>query len=78
MTLDEARVIFPPMWTVYDRPRDFVDGYVVRLWWGLVPEPTMKTFSTLTEARAHVANEGGCFRIPREAADDPAVLETWL
>lgn len=78
MTLDEARVIFPPMWTVYDHPRDFADGYVVRLWWGEIPEPQGEAFSTLAQARAYVAKEGGCFCIPRSETDSPSILETWM
>jgi len=78
LTLEEARKVFPPMWTIYDRPTDFPESYVVRLWWGVTPEPDAHSFPTLAEAREHVAIHGGCFYIPRAPSDDPAVLETWL
>ena len=76
--LEEARKLFPPMWTIYDHPRDHPDSFVVRLWWGETPEPDAHPYPTLVQAREHVAEHGGCFRIPREPNDDPAVLETWL
>lgn len=76
--LEEARKIFPPMWTVYDRPKEHPDSYVVRLWWGETPEEHAWVFDTLIEARFMIENAGGCFCIPREPNDDPAVLETWL
>lgn len=78
MTLDEARKVFPPMWTIYEKPRDFPDKWCVRVWWGEVSEPTGHACDSLELARLVVEKQGGCFRIPRSPDDDPVIVESWL
>lgn len=78
MGLDEARKRFPPIWVIYDHPRDDPEHFVVRRWYGLVKEETAAAFSTLPEAREHIALEGGSVRLSRAEEDDPVILETWL
>ena len=78
MDLEQARKVFPPMWTVYDSPKDYPDSIVVRLWWGETHEPHAWAFDTLIEARFMIENAGGCYRIPRQPDDDPVIVETWL
>jgi hypothetical protein len=51
MDLEEARKRLPPMWTVYEHPADQPDKFVVRVWYGEVPEPQCTTHDTLDEAR---------------------------
>jgi hypothetical protein len=67
------------LWTIYERPRDFPEGYVLRSWrttgeWQVPGEASY--FGDLEAARAAVP--AGLFRLPRQDDDDPAVLETWL
>lgn len=78
MNLEEARKHFPPIWVIYDHPRDYPHHFVVRLWYGLIPEEDVAPFETLHEARQYIANSGGCARLRRHENDDPAILETWL
>ena len=78
MPLSRARVVFPPLWVVYERPADFPMGYVVRLWWGLTPEPVAHPFSTLRQARLFILDAGGCARFAPQQGDEPQVLESWL
>jgi hypothetical protein len=78
MTLDEARKVFPPMWTIYEKPADYPDKWVVRMWWGEVPEPRAGVCDSLELARALIEEAGGCFPIPRMPGDAPAIVETWL
>ena len=73
-----ARVVFPPMWVVYMRPDDFPMGYVVRVWWGMTPEPEARTFATLLDARQAIVDAGGCHRMDPQLGDEPQVFETWL
>jgi hypothetical protein len=70
-------------WAVYDHPRDAPPGrpYVVRRW-RIVrgrTEPVLdrvaQSAATLAEARALIPE--GLFRIPRQAGDDPVLLEVW-
>jgi hypothetical protein len=67
-------------YTIYDRPRDYPEGFVVREW--LIergnpqPQPGRSwTAVSLAGARSWVPD--GLFRIPRSADDDPRILETW-
>src|SRR5579864_6488168 len=69
-----------PMFTVYDRPEDFPDHIVARLWTSL-PEPRPTTFllraSTIGPVRDFLAALG-LTHLSRSPEDNPAVLETWL
>ena len=78
LPLHMARTVFPPMWVVYERPADFPSGYVVRLWWGMTPEPDAHRFARLMQARQFIVDAGGCVRFARQLGDEPQVLESWL
>jgi hypothetical protein len=68
------------MWTVYERPNDFPQGYVARRWviagGKATPTQTAFTASTLDEIRRNFAPWFTC--LPREPSDDPVIVETWL
>jgi hypothetical protein len=67
------------VWTIYQAPKDFPDGFVTRPWTitGRGPEPGMAQLSmTLEQARQNVPQ--GLYRMDRQPGDDPAVLETWI
>jgi len=78
LPLHMARVVFPPMWVVCERPLDFPDGWTVRVWWGMTPEPRGYGFATLELARGFIQRNGGCVRFERQQGDDPVVCESWL
>jgi hypothetical protein len=78
LPLHMARQVFPPLWVVCERPVDFPDGYTVRVWWGMTPEPQAQGFATLELARAFIADAGGCFRFARQQGDEWPVCESWL
>jgi len=70
-----------PMWTIYDHPLDFPAHFVVRM--HVVDgsgEPKVYCFGvvclSLEDAREQVPVY--CTRLPREPADDPMIVETWL
>ena len=68
-------------WTIYERPDDYPNGYVVRgfeiLSDGTVePQPRPRFFTTLDEARAWIPD--GCICAPRLEVDAPSIVETWL
>ena len=67
------------IWTIYERPKDFPGGFVVRPWTitrgGPAPGMAQVT-GTLEEARDLVPP--GLYRTDRAPADDPTIVETWL
>jgi len=78
MTLEEAKKCFPPIWVVYDRPRDFPTSLVVRIWYGEVADPGGALYPSLPHARAAILNAGGSVKLARHPEDDPCIAETWL
>jgi len=78
MTLDEAAKIFPPIWTIYDRPEDHPEHVIVRMWFGLVPHPEAGRVATIEEARRLIRMAGGSVCLPRGDDDAPCIVESWL
>ena len=75
MELDQDFTI----WTIYEAPADFPDGFVTRPWTitGRGPTPGMAHLAgTLEDARANVP--AGLIRMDRAADDDPTIVETWI
>ena len=71
-----------PMITIYERPDEFPDEYVARLWLMRrgVAEPGM-TGHLLRSASLDALREmlpPGLHRLPREPGDEEAIVETWL
>lgn len=69
------------MWTVYDRPRDYPNGYIARRYLvtakGAFPTDEVETSPLLAELRRRFARRGlSC--LTRDPADHPTVVETWL
>lgn len=79
MDIEQARKKFPPMWTIYDHPRDYPDKFVVRLWHGPDnSEPQVSTHETLGEARQSIVNQGGSGFLSPSPGEDPCIVETWI
>jgi len=76
--LEEAKQKYPPMWTIYDHPKDHPQHIVVRVFYGEVQEFTVAVYDTLDEARRAVHEAGGTFNLMRHDTDDPAIIETWI
>jgi hypothetical protein len=69
------------IWTIYRRPADYPDvPYVVRHFRAratdVVAGDVVAAVDTLDEARTAIPK--GLFLIPRAAADDPVIVESWL
>jgi hypothetical protein len=79
MSLDEAKNRFPPLWVIYDHPKDFNAQVVVRVSFGMVSEPlpTLRC-DTLKEAREFVRSLGASLKLPRNMSDDPCIIESWI
>lgn len=68
------------MWVIYDRPKDFLDQYVVRQWFigpGVIfADEQAYLAATLEAARAMIPT--GLTPIPRKPDDDPVIVEVWI
>lgn len=68
------------MWTVFERPDDYPDGFIARLF--LVRRSIVRatdttvTGPTLDAVRAQLPP--GLYNLGREAGDKPSVVETWI
>lgn len=68
------------MWVVYERPRDYPEGFVARChritpghtW----PTPDAVFAKTLEEVRELLPF--GLYRLPRNPCDDACIVETWI
>ena len=77
LPLEVARARMPPIWVIYDHPKDFPAHFVVRVWYGLTPDPQVHVFDTLDAARAAVIQRGACANC-RAECDEPVIAEVWL
>lgn len=69
------------MYVIYDRPADWPNGFVVRVWLVnramTVPGPVLGSdVPTLEEARALVPI--GHVNVGRDPADDDKIVEVWV
>lgn len=68
------------IWTIYDRPLDFPDRVVVRRFEVTGGQtratPGVSVHETLDQARASLSP--GLFCFPRQAGDEPQIVECWL
>lgn len=71
-----------PIITVYEKPLDYPDDYVARVWeiQGSRPKPTniAITRNSIQEIREDIMAAGFGIRIPRAEDDDPHIVETWM
>lgn len=69
------------MWTIYDHPSDFPDGYIARRW-EVTAGVTAATSDTLVNSDLEPLREEmlarGLHRLHRDTNDDPTIVETWL
>ena len=78
MTLEDARKVFPPIWTVYRQPADFPHNWVVRCWFGEIPDPHHALCHSLIEARQFIEQAGGSFCLHRQPGDAASIVESWI
>jgi hypothetical protein len=70
------------MWTIYDHPLDYPNGYIARRWKvggpGPDPIPTSDTFAAATLDGVRALLPPGLTRLGRLPDDDPTIVETWV
>ena len=66
-----------PIWVIYDRPDDYPNRYVVRKFYGNMPTDELYGGRDLEELRTMLA-KSKLIRFPRDATDDPKIVEAWM
>jgi len=68
-----------PMWVVYDRPTDFPENVIARMWLTLPRcEPTSVAVIGGTVDAVRDALPPGLVRLDRNPGDEPQIVEVWL
>lgn len=68
----------PPLtaWSVFERPREFPEGFLARRFVGVVPTEEVVRGDSLAAVRSQIPR--GLAMLPRDAADDPKLREVWI
>lgn len=74
-------VVLMGVWTVYERPRDYPQGFVGHLFeiraGGITHPSGNRVFGpTLESVRAQLPP--GLHRMPRDPNDEPQIVESWI
>lgn len=64
------------IWTVYERPTDYPQGFIARLYRNGTATQAIVTGDTLDAVRGGIPL--GLCRMARHPSDDPVIVETWL
>ena len=69
-----------PMAVIYQKPKDYPDNYVVRIFDGKTGRPTDVAIlrNTLEECREDIQKSGYSTCFPRSRYDDPVIVESWV
>ena len=67
------------VWTIYERPADYPQGFVVRPFeiTSFGPQPGSARYASDLEAARRLVPPG-LYCLPRQAGDDPVVVESWI
>lgn len=68
-----------PMWVVYEKPKDFPNECIARLWYTIPGVELTDTVikGELDDIRKHIEDRGFTC-IGRRPDDDPVIKEVWL
>jgi hypothetical protein len=69
------------LYVIYERPRDYPDHFVCRLWINsLAIDPPCAICSTLEEVRRKLRHQvpAGLINLGRFPEDDPTIVEVWV
>jgi len=73
------------MFAIYDHPRDFPAGFIVRAWrvcchdgQSTEPDGSSLALAALSLEQARAMLPPGLFRLDRTTDDDPTLIEVWL
>jgi hypothetical protein len=66
-----------PLYVIYRFPSDYPEHFVVRCWYGPVPDQEPFCLAPTLEA-ARAALPPGLAHLARDPNDDPAIAEVWI
>lgn len=77
--VDFSELAFPLV-TIYEKPLDFPDAFVARIWDGKGVKPTavMIKRDSLQKIREDIMAAGFATCFIRAEDDDPCIVETWM
>jgi hypothetical protein len=64
------------MWTIYDRPRDYPEGFIARRF--EFDTPTGDTLKGELDEIRKVLWQAGLLKLTRNDQDEPQIVETWV
>jgi len=67
----------PPIWVVYDHPKDYPDHYIARRWDGIIGTDDILKDAKLEVIQQELELKGLVKLMPNEG-DDPRILECWI
>jgi hypothetical protein len=68
-----------PLFTIYDRPSDYPDGFIARMFLtGRIEIPTLITVLGSLEEIQEKLEEVGLTKMARAEHDDPKIVECWV
>lgn len=67
-----------PMITIYERPADFPEHFVARIWEASIPAPTDIAMVEKTLDAIYDGIPPRFTRMNRNPGDDPNILEVWI
>jgi hypothetical protein len=75
-----TKVLFGEVWTVYDRPTDYPNHFVLRCWHviGGTPMPNPHCYLADTLEGIRMLVPPGLNRMERRPEDDEKIVENWL
>lgn len=75
-----ASLLTLPMWVIYERPSDYPEGFVARLWETLpeaAPTSCVATAPELEPIRTEL-QAAGFVKGERSSEDEPQIVEIWI
>jgi hypothetical protein len=81
LQVEAAKLGRVAIWTVFETPADYPTGFVARMFelTGAGPKPTDKSMKSIDLPPIREKLErAGLVCMPREAADEPDIVESWI
>lgn len=69
------------MWTIYDHPADYPDGFIARMHEVATKggtHPTSKTLKGELDELRQLFWRAGLLKVTRHPQDEPQIVETWV
>lgn len=67
----------PPIWVIYNHPKDHPNYYVARRWDGMKATDDILKNKSLVKIRRDMESRG-LVKLMRNDDDDPCIIESWI